>query len=256
MVRGTDLKPYYDEDGITIYHGEAMRVLESLPDHLASVVIADPPYSSGGMTRSDRNQPTAAKYQRSGVRALDDFTGDNKDQRAWMSWMAAWLFEALRVTRPSGLCFLFTDWRQLGATSDALQWGGWIWRGVVTWHKPSGRRLQNRFASDAEFVVWGSHGPMNFALDAPAGPSSVVSVDPPRGDEREHIAQKPVEVMRHLLALDRTGGVVLDPFIGTGPTMRAAKDEGRAGVGIELSELYCEIAVQRLAQGVLEFDRG
>lgn len=245
------MKPYYDEDGITIYHAEATTVLPSLEAGSVSVVLADPPYSSGGMVRNDRNALTSAKYQRSGVPVLNEFTGDNRDQRAWTSWMSNWLWEAQRVTRPAGLCFVFTDWRQLPATTDAIQWGGWIWRGIVTWHKPGGRRLQNRFASDAEYVVWGSNGPMPFDLESPAGPSSVVSANASTGTDREHIAQKPVEVMRHLLALDRTGGTVLDPFLGTGPTLRAAKDLGRKAIGIEIEERYCEIAVQRLAQGVL-----
>lgn len=248
------MTPYYDEDGITIYHGEACATLKTLDAEQASVVIADPPYSSGGIMRSDRNQSTAAKYQRSGIRVLEDFTGDNRDQRAWTSWAANWLWESLRVTQPSGLCFVFTDWRQLPATTDALQWGGWVWRGLITWHKPSGRRLQNRFASDAEYIVWGSNGPMPFDLDSPAGPSSVVSSDSPRGDNREHIAEKPVTVMRHLMALDRTGGLILDPFLGTGPTLRAAKDSNRRGIGIEIQERYCEIAATRLAQGVLVYD--
>ncbi len=245
------MTPYYDEDGITIYHAEASEILRGLTGDTISVVIADPPYSSGGMTRSDRNQTTAAKYQRSGIRPLDDFTGDNKDQRSWTNWMASWLWDALQLVEPSGLCFLFTDWRQLPATTDALQWGGWIWRGIVTWHKPSGRRLQNRFASDVEYVVWGSNGPMPFDLNAPAGPSSLVSVNAPSGNSRQHIAEKPVGVMRHLLELDRSGGTVLDPFTGTGTVLRAAKDEGRKAIGIEIQENYCEIAVQRLAQRVL-----
>lgn len=245
------MTPYYDEDGITIYHGEAVQVIQTLDAGSVSVVLADPPYSSGGMVRNDRNATTSAKYQISTAKDHGVFTGDNRDQRAWTSWMANWLWEAQRVTRPAGLCFLFTDWRQLPATTDALQWGGWIWRGLITWHKPGGRRLQNRFASDAEYVVWGSNGPMPFDLDAPAGPSSVVAANAPNGSARQHIAEKPVQVMRHLLGIDRTEGTVLDPFLGTGPTMRAAKDLGRNGIGIEIEERYCHIAAQRLGQGVL-----
>jgi site-specific DNA-methyltransferase (adenine-specific) len=245
------MEPYYDEDGITIYNGESVSVMQTLQAESVSVVIADPPYSSGGMVRNDRNQTTSAKYQVSGSPDHGEFTGDNRDQRAWTSWSANWLWEAHRLTRPSGLCFVFTDWRQLPATTDALQWGGWIWRGLITWHKPGGRRLQNRFASDAEYIVWGSHGPMPFELDAPAGPSSVISANAPSGRSRQHIAEKPVSVMHHLLQIDRTDGLVLDPFLGTAPTLRAAMEAGRSAVGIELEERYCAIAADRLRQGVL-----
>ena len=243
------MKPYYEQDGITIYHGDAREVLPLLSD--VDLVIADPPYSSGGAMRSDRTNLTAAKYQRSGIRALPEFSGDNKDQRAWTSWMADWLTTVRGAGAPGALCFTFTDWRQLPATTDAIQWSGWVWRGVVTWHKPSGRRLQGRFASDTEFIVWGSSGPMPFDLDSGAGPSSVVSFDAPRGDDREHIAQKPLEVIKHLIAVAPDAKTVLDPFMGSGTTLRAAKDLGRLAIGIEIEERYCEMAAERLRQAVL-----
>ena len=52
-----------------------------------------------------------------------DFTGDDRDQRAYGYWCALWLAECLRVTKPGGACLMFTDWRQLPATRDAIQAG-------------------------------------------------------------------------------------------------------------------------------------
>ena len=90
---------------------------------------------------------------------------------------------------------------------------------------------------------------MPFDLKQPAGPSSMISCDAPRGGARAHIAEKPGKVMRHLISIQE--GIVLDPFMGSGTTLRAAKDLGRRAIGIEIEERYCEIAARRLAQGVL-----
>jgi len=66
-----------------------------------------------------------------------------------------------------------------------------------------------------------------------------------------HPTQKPVELMRWCIELSKTTGTILDPFTGSGTTLRAAKDLGRRAIGIEIEERYCEIAANRLRQGVL-----
>ncbi len=69
-----------------------------------------------------------------------------------------------------------------------------------------------------------------------------------RGKYNKHPTVKPLELMRYLCRLTKTptGGIVLDPFMGSGTTILAAILEGRQGVGIEISEEYCEIARKRL----------
>jgi site-specific DNA-methyltransferase (adenine-specific) len=71
--------------------------------------------------------------------------------------------------------------------------------------------------------------------------------------KRVHPTQKPVTLMCRLLADWAADGVILDPFMGSGTTLRAAKDLGRKAIGIEIEEKYCEIAAKRMAQGVLDF---
>ena len=75
-----------------------------------------------------------------------------------------------------------------------------------------------------------------------------------RGADNDHPTVKPTDLMRYLCRLvTPAGGTVLDPFMGSGTTLRAAKDLGRKAIGIEIEEKYCEIAAKRLAQKVFEF---
>lgn len=246
------MKPYYAENGITVYHGEALAVLSELDEQVGSVVT-DPPYSSGGMFRGDRSGATSAKYvgfaEEMSRKDLPDFVGDSRDQRGYAHWAALWLAEALRLTVDGGLGFVFADWRQLPTTTDALQAGGWTWRGVVTWDKGHARPIKGRFRANTEFCAWGSRGPL--PVHVGDYPGSVVAAAPPR--DKQHATQKPVAVLTHLLRVAPMAPV-LDPFMGTGTTLRAAKDTGRRAIGIEIEERYCEIAVQRLAQEVLPLE--
>lgn len=252
------MTPYYQDDACTIYHGEALSVLESLDTCLVDAVVADPPYSSGGAFRSDRNATTGTKYAGMSLKRTDtpagrvvplpEFSGDNRDQRSYLAWCSLWLHQAMRVTKPGGLCFMFTDWRQLPTATDALQCGGWVWRGLVTWHKKNyGRPMQGRFTNDSEFIVWGSSGPL--PVHAIVYPSSVFAVAPPY--DREHLTQKPTEIINHALTITAEDSLILDPFMGVGSTLVAAKYGNRRAIGIEIDEAYCEIAAKRLAQGVL-----
>lgn len=159
--------PYFSNGNSVLYHVDALKLLAELPAASVDAVITDPPYSSGGMYRGDRMQDVHTKYVKSESSTNDrvaGFTGDNRDQRSYAYWCALWLSECLRITRPGGVCALFTDWRQLPSTSDALQAGGWVWRGIVPWHKPNGRRTPGRWANNCEYVVWGTCGPRD--LDA------------------------------------------------------------------------------------------
>lgn len=241
--------PYYSDDLVTIYKGEALRILSELPTASVDAVIADPPYSSGGAMRADRMTTPGKKYSDADAN-MPDFSGDNRDQRAYGYWSALWLAECLRVTKPGGLVFVWTDWRQLPTVTDAIQAGGWIWRGLVTWHKRTARPMTGRFTLDCEYVVWGSSGVL--PPHRQEYPSSFVNLSPPR--EREHVAQKPEGVARHLLRIVPLGGTVLDPFTGTGSTLGAAKSEGFKCIGIEIEERYCEIAARRCSQEVLNLE--
>lgn len=240
--------PYYSDDRATLYGGDALAVLAGLPTGSVDAVICDPPYSSGGMVRSDRaGQDTSSKYVMtgSGNKDLANFSGDNRDQRAYGYWSALWMGEALRATVPGGVLLAFTDWRQLPATTDAIQAGGWVWRGVVPWYKPVARPQAGRFTNHCEYVVWGSNGGMTTDYSAPVLPGFYQASSP---RDREHITQKPLEVMRGMVKICPEGGTVLDPFMGSGTTGVAAILEGRNFIGSEMVEHFQRIAQRRICE--------
>lgn len=242
------MKPYYEDDRATLFVGEALGVLPALPTASVDALVTDPPYSSGGMLRSDRMQGVHAKYVNNDSEsgnALAEFSGDSRDQRAYAYWCALWLSECLRIVKPGGVALLFTDWRQLPSTTDALQAGGFVWRGIVPWSKPAGRPQSGRFKAQCEYVVWGSAGPMPVDLSAPCLPGFFES-SPPR--ERDHITQKPVDIMRELVKIVPAGGVVLDPFMGSGTTGVAAVIERRRFVGVEMTPHFAEVAERRIRE--------
>jgi site-specific DNA-methyltransferase (adenine-specific) len=141
------------------------------------------------------------------------------------------------------MCCLFTDWRQLPITTDIIQAGGYVWRGIVPWHKPSSRPQAGRFTASCEYVVWGSAGPLPVDY-ADACLPGFYQAQPPR--ERDHITQKPLDVMRSLVRIAPKGGVVLDPFMGAGTTGVAAVLEGRSFIGFEITSEYFAAAERRI----------
>lgn len=205
------MTPYYDEDGITIYHGDCREVLPSV---FADVVVTDPPYGVGLTSFADDFEVTPA--------GLDLASGN----RAAVFMSPRRIFE---------LAVRLTTWRTqrllwMHKTADmAAPWRGWCMNGEAIMILSRGG------------AVWPP--PSNYRSDT-------YSVGP--WERAGHPNGKPLTVVRDLVArLSLESETVLDPFMGSGTTLRAALDLGRKAIGIEIEERYCEIAVRRLAQGVL-----
>jgi site-specific DNA-methyltransferase (adenine-specific) len=233
--------------GVSLLHGDALLLLRDIPDESVDLVLTDPPYSSGGMYRGDRaGGDTAAKY--TGGRARydirPDFDGDTRDQRGFLAWCSLWLAECWRATTLGGSCLIFTDWRQLPTVTDAVQAGGWVWRGIVVWDKTIGNvRPRPGFSSAAEYLVWGTRG----AYDSDTYIPGVIPAATPRN--RIHQTEKPIGLLERLIDICPPGGLVLDPFAGSASTLDAARNRGRRAIGIELNDEHLENGALRLHQG-------
>jgi site-specific DNA-methyltransferase (adenine-specific) len=235
-----------DDSDSPILHGDSLAVLRQFPDATFDGVITDPPYSSGGLTLSDRQKSTAVKYtDNKTCNPLPDFEGDARDQHSWTLWMTAWLREAKRVTKQGGVICVFSDWRQLPATTLALQWADWTWRGIAVWDKSEGVRPQKgRFRSQCEYIIWGSKGtlPLERNVDVLPGCYRYTTMTM----DKQHQTEKPLELMRKIVRIVEKGGKILDPFCGSGSTVLAAKLEGYSAIGVEVTSEYAAVAYQRV----------
>lgn len=210
------MTPYYQQDGITVYHGD-WRDTSFFTDG-APVLVTDPPY--GIAYRSGRYGVLPRSIQG------DENTRERDECLAAWGNGPALVFGTWRVPRPAGTRMLLV-WDTMGALGMgdlSLPW------------KPSHQ----------EIYVLGS----GFAGPRTTDVLTFPPVQSTAANGRLHPHQKPVDLMRALIK-KCPPGVIVDPFMGSGTTLRAAKDLGRQAIGIEIKERYCEVAVQRLAQGVL-----
>ena len=231
-------------DNGVLYTGDALAVLKELPADSVDMVLTDPPYSSGGLRLSARQAAPASKYQLAGAKkTYPPMLGDLKDQRSFVMWAALWLGQCWRLAKSGASCLVFCDWRQLPAITDAVQAAGWAWKGIIVWHKPSGRPNMGSFRHDAEFVVHAVKDRMQTHTRRCFPGVFHHAVDPRK---KVHLTGKPVALVKDLLAVSAEGAVVLDPFLGGGTTALACVETGRRFIGVELSPEYAALAAERI----------
>jgi len=213
------MKPYYQDDAVTLYHGDCREILPTLPKH--DLLLTDPPYGIG------EDGGLKARYRKGDGRvkgivkhaalswdnerpSADTFDAITEAARIWNIWGGNYFADML----PASMGWLYWDKKIGGDFSD----------GELAY--------TNRNAALRAFSV---HPFQNLA----------------GGKARQHPTQKPLALFRWCLSFAPDATTILGPFAGSGTTGVAAKLEGRKATLIEMEERYCEIAANRLSQGVL-----
>ncbi len=220
------MTPYYDKGGITIYHADCRDVLPSLTPGSVDLVLTDPPYGIGVLTNyRERGRGAAALCNN-----YPPIHGDDTpfDPSPLLRFKRLVLFGANHYADKLPPSASWLVWDKLnGATSK--------------------REVGFNDQADAELIWTNIGGPVRIIRHRWMG----MLKDSERQDNRRHPTQKPVAVIAKIIGMFcEPGGLVLDPFMGSGTTLRAAKDAGLKAVGIEIEERYCEVAARRLEQEV------
>ncbi|WP_050955524.1 DNA-methyltransferase [Helicobacter bizzozeronii] len=241
----TILTPYLNQ----VFNADALEFMAKLPENSIDCVLIDPPYCSGGSkSLAERTKSTNDKYCGDNSKYYE-FVGDGKDQRVFIRWMGFIFAQIERILKPSGYFFSFIDWRMLPALSDAVQLADLAWRGVIVWDKGRGARpFPNGFKQQCEFIVWGTKGELPNTEEANYHYGYIQAFL--HSNKKQHATQKPLEVLKHLLAIVPKGGIVLDCFAGSGSTGVACAHLGLNFIGVEKSKQYVQIAQENLRRAL------
>lgn len=246
---GREVKPYYEADGITIYHGDCNDVLPMLSG--VDLVFTSPPYNLGTTNGgpSGMHAGSLAAADLAGGYDGDDDAMPQDEYDAWQTRTVRQMWDALSDT---GAIFYNHKPRiQGGVAKLPTSYGADLpLRQVIVWDRGTGMNFAvTHFLPKCEWIaVWAK--PEWRLVDRSASQLGDVWRLPPE-TASVHPAPFPVGLPARAITATRPR-VVLDPFAGSGTTLRAAKDAGVRAIGIEQSERYCEIAAKRLAQGVLD----
>ncbi|MDQ3273616.1 MAG: site-specific DNA-methyltransferase [Actinomycetota bacterium] len=190
---------------------------------------------------------------------LDGYPDDMEEDEYQREQLS--VVEMIRGATALGGCLFYNHkcrWRD-GRILHPVLWmqpPGWVLREEIIWNRAGSLTLNARmFAPSEERILWFENPGAVRIWNQPRGAAllSVWSVSPESGDQKPHPVSFPVEIpTRAIAAVSNEGDTVLDPFMGSGTTLVAAKNLGRRAVGIEIEERYCEIAARRLSQEVLD----
>ena len=232
------MKPYYEDSSVTIYHGDCREILPSLPN--VDLVFTSPPYNLGGGNGSEWSR------LKNGYSSYND----NMEEEEYVKWQKEVVGALYEKLNDQGAIFYNhkaiakgnetkTPFRLIPASVPIRQ--------VIIWDRGSGfQRSHWHFVPRTEMILLlAKEGFRLSTLDQ----FDLWKVSP--STDKDHPASFPMELPMRAILASEGSNLILDPFMGSGTTLRAAKDLGRKAIGIELDEKYCEIAAKRMAQEVL-----
>ncbi len=219
------MKPFYQDESVKLYRGSLFAVLPWLQLGPRAVVTTDPPYN-----------------------AKKNYGKTTNDKMPWPEWCAWWdsCLELMAMHSDD----IFATLSQTAAKKYArLGRHDWDWQ--LVWNKPLSMAV-----CDAPFMphwepicYWGTTRKRDIPKTATAaGWGSDVLTHNVVPNKYGHPTEKPLPLMKDLLARFSSDTLIVDPFAGSGTTLAAAKELGMRAVGIEINPDYCDIIARRMLQ--------
>jgi len=245
------IEPYYQKNGITIYNGDCLEIMSGLSDSLCSLTVTSPPYN---MRTRVRNGEYVIRENTEHFSKKYAYFGDDLSIGEYFEFHSNAIREMMRI---SGLVFwniqIVTGSKEavfkiIGKFAHAI-------KDVIVWDKGYGQpAMHNAVINKAAELI------LIFEKDAAIGRAFSKSYFP-RGEmpdiwrmkrgsnPKGHGATFPLNLAERAIAgWSMDNETILDPFMGTGTSLLAARLSGRKAIGIEISEKSCELAAKRLAQ--------
>ena len=229
------MKPYYEDDLVTLYHGDALDKLAALTTDSVHAVVTDPPYIIGAVSSG----------------GLNSKSGGWSDMMNSSLWFTAWYREVGRILKHDGSFWTFLNWRTLPVVVKAAMDARLPITSVMVWDKqwigPGGNQgLRPAYEMCALMAQPG------FAVKD-RGVPDVWQHKVGSYKATGHPAEKPEGLVGRILDVAgvQPGQTVVEPFSGSGTTAVAAKVRGIRCIAVEAEERFCEMAARRLSQDTL-----
>ena len=248
------MKPYYEHAGITIYHGDCREVLPAIAPNSVDLVLTDPPYGHNNNNNGDlahRWEAALGLVDRVDDEAARPIANDGPEANELVRWMFG---EANRVLMPGCCCCCCCGGG--GPDPQFARWSLWMdeaigFKQAVVWDK-GGLGMGWHYRRNYELMLVGEKPGAACRWYGGNDQPNVVRINGIKPSADDHPTPKPEKLMAHFLNLHSLPGhLVLDPFMGGGTTLVAAKRGGRRAIGVEVDERWCEMAAKRLAQEVM-----
>lgn len=229
------MKPYYEEANITIYHGDCLEIMPQLEP--VDAIVTDPPFSfTGGISN--------------GMSA-------NASDQFFVFWWGSFCEKLVKTLKLEGSGFFWCAWKTARIIRDGFlpkqQTYTFFRVPQMIFHYREMIGQGQPFRSSIDMIAY---------LRGPKHKDPPITNDTPNfiseywyyGKHDHHPSEKSASISQKLIKwCSKKEDLILDPFMGSGTTLVAAKELGRKAIGIEIEEKYCEIAVDRLRQGVFDF---